>query len=184
MKICKYYRGGTSMNFDFENFKTQGIKVNYYLICKRKLWLFSKGITMEHLNDRVLSGKVLHESAYPKQKNREVMIDEILRVDILDDEYIREIKLSSKMVEADRMQVLYYLYYLKKVGIEKKGIVNYVKEKRQEFFELGEKEELEVEQVLIGIKKIVERENPPSLSRLPYCKKCAYYEFCFASEVD
>lgn len=172
------------MNFDFEYFKTQGTKVNYYLICKRKLWLFSKGITMEHLNDRVLSGKMLHESAYPRQKNREVLIDDILKVDIIDDDYIREIKISSKMGEADRMQVLYYLYYLKKIGIEKKGIVNYVKEKKQEFFELGEVEEREVEKILIGVKEVTELVTPPLLTKLSYCKKCAYYEFCFASEVE
>ena len=44
------------MEFDFDKLKTQGVKINYYYICKRKLWLFSKGITMEDNSDRVMCG--------------------------------------------------------------------------------------------------------------------------------
>lgn len=40
------------MEFDFESLKVQGIKFNYYFICKRKLWLFDKGITMENNSDK------------------------------------------------------------------------------------------------------------------------------------
>ncbi|HEX9063011.1 MAG TPA: CRISPR-associated protein Cas4 [Clostridia bacterium] len=171
------------MNFDFESFKTQGVKINYYFICKRKLWLYSKGITMEHLSERVEKGKLLHEKAYPRQKNREVMIDNILKIDIIDGDCIREIKLSSKMQKADRMQILYYLYYLKHLGISKTGLINYVKEKKVEVVELEEPDEREVEEALIGIKRIAEMDKPLPVEKLPYCKKCAYYEFCYASEV-
>ncbi|MFZ5987569.1 MAG: CRISPR-associated protein Cas4 [Bacillota bacterium] len=172
------------MSFNFENFKTQGIKVNYYYICKRKLWLFSKGITMEHLSDRVLSGKVLHETAYSRQKAREIMVDDILKLDIVDGDFVREIKLSSRMSVSHRMQLLYYLYYLKKSGIEKKGIINYVKERKQEFVELTDTDEIVIEKALVDIKRICDMEKPPSLEKLPICKKCSYYEFCFAKEVD
>ena len=48
------------MSIDIQNLNIQGIKINYYFICKRKLWLFSKGITMEQENDRVMSGKIVH----------------------------------------------------------------------------------------------------------------------------
>lgn len=48
------------MSIDLEKLKVQGVKINYYYICKRKLWLFSKGITMEQNSDRVLSGKLIH----------------------------------------------------------------------------------------------------------------------------
>lgn len=139
---------------------------------------------MEHLSDRVLSGRVLHETAYSRQKSREVMIDEILKLDIIDGDFVREIKISSKMSNSHRMQLLYYLYYLKKRGIEKKGIINYVKEKKQEFIELTAKDETEIEKALVEIKSICEVKRPPPLEKLPICKKCSYYEFCFAKEVE
>ncbi|GAE90637.1 CRISPR-associated protein Cas4 [Acetivibrio straminisolvens] len=172
------------MSFDFESFKTQGVKVNYYYVCKRKLWLFSKGITMEHLSDRVLSGKVLHETAYSRQKNRDIEIDDLVKLDIVDGEFVREIKLSSKMSTSHRMQLLYYLYYLHMRGIEKKGIINYVKEKRQEFVELSDADKIELEKALVEIKSICNMEKPPPVEKKPICKKCSYYEFCFVKEVD
>ena len=51
------------MEFELEKFKTQGVKINYYYICKRKLWLFSKGISMEDTSDRAMSGKIIHEDS-------------------------------------------------------------------------------------------------------------------------
>lgn len=170
------------MTIDLEKLKVQGIKVNYFYICKRKLWLYSKGITMEHNSDRVLSGKIIHEKSYPSKTKRDVMVHDIINIDILDGKYIREVKISSKMQEADRMQILYYLYYLKSIGINKKGLINYVKEKRMEEIELTEKGEQEIEDILIQINKITSTIIPPKLKKLPYCTKCAYYEFCYAKE--
>ena len=123
--------------------KVQGVKINYYYVCKRKLWLFSKGITMEQTNDRVLSGKTIHENSYRRQEKKEVLVDGLLKLDIVDGDYIREVKISSKMSKPDRMQLLYYLYYLKQKGIKKKGLINYVKEKRVEEVELTPENEKE-----------------------------------------
>lgn len=139
---------------------------------------------MEHLSDRVLSGKVLHETAYSRQKNRDIEIDDFIKLDIVDGEFVREIKLSSKMSNSHKMQLLYYLYYLYMKGIEKKGIINYVKEKRQEIVELSDTDKKEIERALVEIKTICNMEKPPPLEKKPICKKCAYYEFCFVKEVD
>lgn len=45
-----------------------GVELHYYALCKRKLWLYYKGIGMEEESDRVLQGKLLHEMAYPRSK--------------------------------------------------------------------------------------------------------------------
>ena len=172
------------MDFNLENFKVQGIKFNYYFVCKRKLWLFNKGITMENTSDRVMEGKTVHEDSYSRLKTREVLIDDMLRLDIMDKEFVREIKITSKMEIVDKMQLLYYLYYLKQLGIKKKGVLNYVKERRNEIVELDEKSELEIEKTLVDIDKILNKNEPPEVIKLPYCKKCAYYQFCFVKEVQ
>lgn len=172
------------MEFDLEKFKTQGIKLNYYFVCKRKLWLFDKGIGMENTNDRVLQGKVVHESSYSREKQREILIDDLIRIDLMDEEYIREVKISSKMHKADKMQILYYLYYLKQLGISKKGTLNYVKERKVEEVELDEDNEKEIESALVDIKKIIGKNVPPKTINKPYCKKCSYYEFCYVKEEE
>ena len=43
-----------------------GTHFNYYQICKRKLWLFANGISMEHTSDLVHEGKLIHEESYPQ----------------------------------------------------------------------------------------------------------------------
>ena len=64
------------------------------------------------------------------------MIDNLISIDIVDSLSIREVKHSDKMAEANRMQILYYLYYLNKLGIYKKGILNYPRQRKKEFVEL------------------------------------------------
>lgn len=54
-----------------------GTHFNYYQVCKRKLWLFANGITMEHISELVYEGKLIHEESYPQRsgKYEEVEID-------------------------------------------------------------------------------------------------------------
>jgi len=168
-----------SININLEELKISGLKVNYYFICKRKLWLFDRKITMEDKSEKVLLGALLHEISYKKDKPKEVLIDNLISIHILDSFNIREVKYSNKMEKADRMQILYYLYYLKKLGINKKGIINYPKQRKREFIELKPENEEEVEKILVEIDKILKQEKPPPVINEPYCKKCAYFEFCY-----
>ena len=173
------------MEFNFEDFKVQGTKFNYYYICKRKLWLFSKGICMEESNDRVQQGKITHENSYKsKESNKEKLIDGLIRIDILEKENIGEVKLTSKMQSSDRMQLLYYLYYLKQLGINKTGTLNYVKEKKVEHVNLTEEYEKEIETTLVDINKILRLKLPPKIEKYSICNKCSYYEFCYVKEID
>lgn len=169
---------------ELEELSIGGLQVDYYCICKRKLWLYSKGISMETTNDRVIQGTVLHENSYNRVKGKEVLIDNMIRLDILDKEFVREVKISSKMFNADKMQLLYYLYVLKKNGIEKRGTLNYVKEKRVEEVVLGEKEEKDIEEILQEINIILNLKHPPKVQEYPYCNKCSYYEYCYIKEEE
>jgi len=45
-----------------------GTQVNYFIICKTKLWLFSHFVTMEHSSDLVSYGKLVHETSYGEKK--------------------------------------------------------------------------------------------------------------------
>lgn len=170
------------MSFDFEAYKTQGVKINYFYICKRKLWLFSKGISFERYDERVSQGKTVHENSYTREKSKEVEIDGNIKLDIIDKNFVREVKISSKMEKSDRMQLLYYLYYLNIFGIKRKGKINYVKERRIEEIELMDEDKREIEEDLKEIKEIESLDSPPSKINKPFCKKCAYYEFCYIVE--
>ncbi len=166
-------------NQELHDLKFQGIKINYLYVCKRKLWLFSRNITFESSSDKVLLGKILHEYSYPKENTKEVLIDNLIMIDILSDGTIREVKYSSKMKEADIMQIMYYLYYMKQKGIEKQGIINYPKERRKEILELTPEYEQKVKQALKEIEEITSHAVPPPAKKQKICKSCAYFEFCW-----
>lgn len=165
-----------------QDFRVTGIKINYLFVCERKLWLFDRGIGMEHTSEKVLLGKLLDEFSYPKEKKRRVLIDDLISIDILNEDEIREIKFSNKLEKPNRMQILYYLYYLKKLGIQKKGVLNYPKQKRREIVELTPVEEKKIEDAIKRIEEIIKMDTPPPVEKKKYCKRCAYYEFCFVRE--
>ena len=62
-----------------------GTHFNYYQIYERKLWLFANSIQMEHTNDLVSEGKLIHETTHPQRstKYEEVAIGGI-KVDYYD----------------------------------------------------------------------------------------------------
>lgn len=161
-----------------------GVDIHYYSLCKRKLWLYNKDIGMEEQSDRVLQGKILHETSYPRLKQKEIMIDNAFVIDAIEGEYVREIKLTSKMQDSDRLQMLFYLYQLARRDLKKKGLISYTKEKKTIEVELNEVNMIEIKQAIEDAYNIVHQPKPPSVIHMPYCKTCAYYEFCYVGEVD
>ena len=155
--------------------------MQYYAICKRKLWLYSKQISFEAEHERVIEGGLLHENSY-KRKQKELMIDEYAKIDVLEGDYIQETKISSKMQKVDELQLLYYLYLLKKRGIEKRGKIAYTKEKKVVEVILDENKEKMIKKTIAEVYKIIDQEYAPKFKKLNYCKSCAYYDFCFSLE--
>ena len=158
-----------------------GVKVAYYYICHTKLWLFSHNITMERESELVDIGRLIHEKSYKKHRELQIgdiAIDFVRKGDRIE---VHEIKKSKSMEKAHIMQVVYYLYYLKKRGIEATGVIDYPKLRRRKNVELNEENEREIEKALKEIEKIVNGDMPPP-ERKKICKKCAYYEFCFGDE--
>ncbi|MDG4656919.1 CRISPR-associated protein Cas4 [Ectobacillus antri] len=157
-----------------------GTYIHYYFVCHRKLWLFVHQIQMEKEHERVMEGKILHDVTYKKMEHRELEIEGVGKIDGMQDKYVREVKLTSKMKEADRWQLLHYLSELKKRGIEKVGLLSYPKEKKTEEVILNVTHEKELEKIEKHIQGIILQQTPPKLSQKPYCTSCAYYAFCYA----
>lgn len=167
---------------EFEALRTNGIKVNYFVVCPRKLWLYAKGIRMEPLSDRVALGRLLHERAYPDLPRREVLIDDLIKVDMLEHENkVLEIKHSRKLIDAARLQIAYYLFYLNRIGAgELIGELRFPKERRKEEVRLTPDLEIQVIEALREIQNIEQLPQPPKVDFMPICRVCAYCEFCWA----
>lgn len=157
-----------------------GMQVYYYFVCKKKLWYFSHEISMESNNENVELGKILDETSY-KNKHKHIMIDDTISIDFLSEHNIlHEVKKSRKIEEASIWQVKYYLYFLKKRGVENfRGKIDYPLLKQSKMIELTESDEKQMEEILNEIIDIISLDLPPKAEHKNFCKSCAYYEFCF-----
>ena len=163
-----------------------GTHFNYFMICHRKLWLFSNGIQMEHTSDAVYEGKLIHENSYQQrsEKYEEVQIGSI-KVDFYDakNKVIHEIKKSDKIDIAHEWQLKYYIYIFEKAGIEGvSGILEYPKLRKTHEIYLSDIDRERIVEIENEISEIINSENCPPKINSSICKRCSYYDFCWVEE--
>lgn len=166
--------------------KFTGTQLNYLVVCRRKLWLFSNGIEMERENEDVQIGRHIGEESYGREK-KEINIDNQIVIDwaeakVGDDGVltIHEVKKSKAVSEAHRLQMLFYLDVLRAKGVTARGVIDYPEIKARENIELDENGERELQIALREVKAIVQSEEvPPRLDNLRFCSKCAYFDLCY-----
>jgi len=166
--------------------KATGTLVAYYVFCKRRMWLHANGIRMEHTSELVSEGKFIHETSYPQRAERytELEVDGCV-IDFYDAnrKIIHEIKKSDKVEEAHRWQVKYYIWLLKKNGVDGvTGIIEYPKLRETTKVELTDEDVWVLEKMIDEIGQIVVSEICPSRLEAKICKSCSYYEFCYTEE--
>ena len=157
-----------------------GTEVGYYFICKKKLWWFAHGVEMERESDPVRMGKLVHEESYGRRK-KELNIDDRIVLDWREDGVVHEVKLTDSMERAHEMQLLYYLYYLKRwKGVEGlRGQIDYPKLRETKTVELTEEREREVEAALAEMSGIVRSRRAPDVEWMKVCGSCSYAELCW-----
>lgn len=160
-----------------------GTQIAYASLCLRKLWLYSHGLNMEIFSERVEEGRTLHALSYPKKTKEIEVPDAGVKVDFCErDGTIHEIKLSSKMEESHILQLSYYLQMFQKSGTNlAHGVLHYPRLRQTQEVFLTEEYQHKINESLEIIKTVTEKKQIPEvLSNRSICKKCAYYEFCFA----
>lgn len=155
--------------------------INYYFVCPRKLWLFSRGLQYEAENENVQLGKLVEEQAYTGQRKQR-MFDDTINVDFLEKwRILHEVKKSRAIEDAAVWQLRYYLYYLRKKNIAvEKGYLDYPKLRKRIEVTLEGETIKELENILKWIEEIVASEQIPVLEKKKICRKCAYFDYCFS----
>lgn len=93
---------------------------------------------------------------------------------------LHEVKKSNKIEDASILQVKYYLYFLKKKGVENiKAKIDYPLLKQSIDVELTDEDNIVIEDILLDLQKITSLKNPPYLDKKRICKACAYHDLCF-----
>ncbi len=155
-----------------------GTQINYYFVCKRKLWLHSHNISFESSSELVKLGTLIHKNSY-KRKKKEIRIGSI-SIDYVNKGEIHEVKKSDKIHDAHTYQILYYIYYLKKLGINTTGILEYPKLKKTVKINLTKQKQDFLDKTIYDALKIISAKKPPIAEYKPICDKCAYVEYCWS----
>lgn len=156
-----------------------GLMVQYYHVCKRELWFMDRGIDIDRETTNIQRGTHVDETSY-RDSRQSFMIDNRIQLDVLESGDVMEVKVSSALEKPARMQLLFYLWYLREIhDIHKEGVLAYPTERKRESVELGENETEAVEETIRGILEVTDRASPPELEKKPYCDSCLYQDICW-----
>ncbi|MEM6517092.1 MAG: CRISPR-associated protein Cas4 [Bacteroidota bacterium] len=163
---------------------TTGTQIQYLHLCHRKLWLFAHGINMEHTSALVAEGKLIDENSYPQRASKwQELAIEGIKIDHYDAQHniVREVKKSNKREGAHIAQLKFYLFVLERNGIEvSHGVIEYPKLRLTEEVWLTEEDRVMVPQWEEQVQAIIARADCPDRIEDRLCRKCAYFDFCYA----
>ena len=164
-----------------ESTKITGTLIWYYYVCQREVWLMAHELEPERENYFLELGRLVHEESYSRDKKE--FSAPGMKIDVLRSQggqlVVGEVKKSSKFVQSATMQLAYYLWRLKQENIKAKGELLIPKERKRISVELTETLERGLQEAFREIQKIISQENPPPPMRVPFCRNCAYREFCW-----
>jgi CRISPR-associated exonuclease Cas4 len=156
-----------------------GLMMQYYIVCERELWFFSRGIDIDRETPNIQRGTHIDETSYD-DKRRSFQVNGRIALDILDSGEVMEVKASSALEEPARMQLLYYLWYLDEIlDVQRDGVLAYPRERKRESVTLDVAAREKVEDAIRGIIETVENDQPPDLEKKPYCDSCLYQDLCW-----
>ena len=158
--------------------------LTYLLLCPRKLWLHHAGMRLEDNSAAVRTGKYLGERSYQRRPARWRELDlGGAKVDHFDARLrlVREVKKSDKLEHVHVAQVRYYLWLLERRGVDgAAGVIEYPQQRRRtEVPPLTEDDRQQIRTWLADIDVLVRQPTCPPAERKPYCRRCAFHDFCF-----
>lgn len=160
-----------------------GTLVYYWHICHRQVWLMAHSILPDEDDPRLVLGRFISQEAYGRNRRRELSLHGA-RLDLVEVEEDRavvvEVKKSSRMFRAARLQLLYYLSRLEQMGARARGELRIPRERRRLAVDLDDEGRQELAAALAGLHEVLARPSPPPAVRIAYCRPCAYREFCWA----
>jgi CRISPR-associated exonuclease Cas4 len=159
-----------------------GTLVWYYAICPREAWLMAHEIEPEREFELLAEGR-LNQEAHYKRATKELSLpgmrlDQVRREG--DKLIVSEVKKSSRFLPVTRLQLGYYLWRLAEEGMEASGEILVPNERKREVVELTPELKESIESLVREIEALIEHSTPPPADRIPFCKRCAYAEFCWS----
>jgi CRISPR-associated exonuclease Cas4 len=157
-----------------------GTMINYYHVCPRKLWLFSRGLGREQDSPLVEMGRLVHEQSFSRRE-REILVFGRIKIDHAttgETLVIHEVKKTRSQPHAARAQTLFYLFVMDQLGVKCRGEIHYRSQKRRVPVELNPESREETRETIQAIREILASPVPPDLPTHAPCSRCAYKDYC------
>lgn len=142
---------------------------------------------MEHSSALVAEGRLIEEISYQRRPEAFSQVElEGIKIDFYNhrDRIIHETKKSDKVENAHEAQVKYYIWSMEQEGIEDvTGLIEYPKLRHTTKVTLSEEDRELIPMWVEAIQTIVSSDKCPELIKKRICKRCAYFEFCYAGEL-
>ncbi len=157
---------------------------NAYNICPRQAWLMSRQLSANQNDSFLEIGRLIDETTFKREKKKIYLAEFAAEIDFITLKngslFVAEIKKSSRTMASGVKQLKYYLYLLSKKGIKCKGIIKIPKEKISMTIELQENDVALIKEKIDEIEVFLSKENAPIPQKIPFCRRCAYFEFCWS----
>ena len=155
------------MNF----IKITGTLIKNYFHCKRQAYLYYYGLNFK--NELTMIGEIMH-----KQEKAKEYVFEKIKIDDIKDNTLIELKKSSANLKGTKFQVLYYLKYLKEKGLKLKRLIKDITFGVDYIVELTKEKEIELDNILNEIEKLLNGAMPPVKKLKKNCKGCSFFDYC------
>ncbi|AZK60356.1 CRISPR-associated protein Cas4 [Candidatus Desulforudis audaxviator] len=142
----------------------------------------SRQICPDEDNTYLHLGRLIQNQSYGRER-KEVRLEHLC-LDLIRREeetlVVAEVKKSSRAREAARMQLAFYLYELEQMGVEAEGELLFPEERRRERMVLDPELARQVENLKARVRALILAPSAPLPTRIRFCARCAYAEFCWA----
>ena len=156
--------------------------IQAYMVCPRQAWLMSRQIGPDEDHVYLQIGRLIQRESYARER-KEIHLGH-LALDLVRrggrNLVVAEVKKSSRAAAAARMQLAFYLYELKGMGVEAQGELLFPEERRRERLVLDENLAAEVAALKQAVQVLIEKPTPPPPARIQFCTRCAHSDFCWA----
>jgi CRISPR-associated exonuclease Cas4 len=155
-----------------------GVHIKYLYHCRRQLWLYLRGIRPEHLSGTVQLGEAVHDTSYTR--NAPVDLG-AAKLDFVDGQnWVHEVKSSSRPTPADQAQGRHYCHRLQLIGIDAQGaILHYPKTRRTHRHLYTSQAASQAQADIADVLAVAAAPVSPGRLARAACRGCAFTDYCW-----
>ncbi|MFB7900145.1 CRISPR-associated protein Cas4 [Streptomyces xiamenensis] len=155
-----------------------GVHIKYLYHCPRQLWLYVRGVRPEHLSATVQLGEAVHDSTYTRNSPVDLGA---AKLDFVDgQQWVHEVKSSSRPTAGDRAQGLHYCHQLHRLGVEAQGaILHYPATRRTERLPYTGEAAVQAEADIQAVLDVTAAPSSPERLARSRCRGCSFTDYCW-----